>query len=76
MSIIIAIIIFGLLIFIHEIGHFLLAKKNGIRVVEFSIGFGPRLFSFDKGDTKYSLSFFHLEEHARCLGMIITARRR
>ena len=50
MSIIIAIIVFSLLVFIHELGHFLLAKKNGIRVVEFSIGFGPRLFSFEKGD--------------------------
>ncbi len=55
MSIIIAIIVFSLLVFIHELGHFLLAKKNGIRVVEFSIGFGPRLFSFEKGDTRYSL---------------------
>ena len=55
MSIVIAIIVFSLLIFIHELGHFLLAKKNGIRVVEFSIGFGPRLFSFEKGDTRYSL---------------------
>lgn len=55
MSIVIAVIIFSLLIFIHELGHFLLAKKNGIRVVEFSIGMGPRLFSFEKGDTRYSL---------------------
>lgn len=55
MSIIVAVIVFGIIIFIHEIGHFLVAKKNGIRVVEFSIGFGPRLFSFEKGDTKYSL---------------------
>lgn len=55
MSIIIAIIVFSLLVFIHELGHFLLAKKNGIRVVEFSIGFGPRIFSFEKGDTRYSL---------------------
>ena len=51
----IAVIIFSLLIYIHELGHFLLAKKNGIRVVEFSIGMGPRLFSFEKGDTRYSL---------------------
>lgn len=55
MSIIIAIIVFSLMIFIHELGHFLLAKKNGIRVVEFSIGMGPRIFSFEKGDTRYSL---------------------
>lgn len=55
MSVVIAIIIFSLLIFFHELGHFLLAKKNGIRVVEFSIGFGPRIFSFEKGDTRYSI---------------------
>lgn len=55
MSIVIAVIVFSLLIFIHELGHFLLAKKNGIRVVEFSIGMGPRIFSFVKGDTRYSL---------------------
>lgn len=68
MSIIIAIIIFGLLIFIHEIGHFLLAKKNGIRVVEFSIGFGPRMFSFDKGDTKYSLKLLPFGGACQMLG--------
>lgn len=55
MSVVIAVIVFSLLIFIHELGHFLLAKKNGIRVVEFSIGMGPRLFSFVRGDTRYSL---------------------
>lgn len=55
MSIFFAIIIFGLLIFIHEFGHFIIAKKNGVRVVEFSIGMGPTIFSFGKGETKYSL---------------------
>ena len=55
MSIIFAVIIFGVLVFIHEFGHFIIAKKNGVRVVEFSIGMGPTLFSFGKGETKYSL---------------------
>ncbi|MBQ2745453.1 MAG: RIP metalloprotease RseP [Lachnospiraceae bacterium] len=55
MSIVFAVIIFGLLVFIHEFGHFIIAKKNGVRVVEFSIGMGPTLFSFGKGETKYSL---------------------
>ncbi len=55
MSIIVAILVFSVLIFIHELGHFFLAKINGIRVVEFSIGMGPRIFSFEKGDTRYSL---------------------
>mgnify|MGYP000488942883 CR=1 FL=1 len=70
MSIVIAVIIFSLLIFIHELGHFLLAKKNGIRVVEFSIGMGPRLFSFEKGDTRYSLKllFFGGSPRRRCGG--------
>lgn len=54
MSIIIALLIFSLIVLFHEFGHFLLAKKNGITVVEFSLGMGPRLLSFDKGGTKYS----------------------
>ena len=44
MIIIIAILIFSLIIIFHELGHFLLAKKNGIRVDEFSLGLGPTLF--------------------------------
>lgn len=54
LSILLAVIVFSILVFIHEFGHFLLAKKNGVKVIEFSIGFGPRLFSFDRGETKYS----------------------
>lgn len=55
MSIIIAIIIFSVIILFHELGHFLLAKVNGIRVNEFSLGLGPTLCGFTKGETKYSL---------------------
>lgn len=54
MSIFMAIIVFSVLVFIHEFGHFLLAKKNGVKVIEFSIGFGPKLFTFVKGETRYS----------------------
>lgn len=54
-SIILFIIIFCVIVVSHEFGHFLIAKKNGIHVVEFFIGMGPALFSFVKGDTKYSL---------------------
>lgn len=54
-SIILFIIIFFVVVISHEFGHFLIAKKNGIHVVEFFIGMGPTLFSFQKGDTKYSL---------------------
>ena len=52
---IIAILILGLLVFIHEMGHFLIAKINGVDVLEFSIGFGPRLASFKYKGTRYSL---------------------
>lgn len=49
------VLIFGVVVVSHEFGHFLLAKANGIHVIEFSVGMGPNLFSFQKGDTKYSL---------------------
>lgn len=55
MSIVIAIIIFSFIILFHELGHFLLAKANGIRVNEFSLGLGPTLFGITKGETKYSI---------------------
>ena len=50
-----AILIFGVLIAVHEFGHFLAAKACGVRVNEFSIGMGPQLFHKTKGDTEYSL---------------------
>ena len=60
MGIVLAIIVFGTIVFVHEMGHFLLAKANGIRVDEFSLGMGPRLFSFVKGETRYSLKLLPL----------------
>lgn len=55
MSIIVAILVFGVIIVIHEAGHFTAAKLCGVRVNEFSIGMGPRLLGWGKGETKYSL---------------------
>ena len=55
MSIVVSILVFSIIIIIHELGHFLLAKKNGIGVVEFSIGLGPTIFGVKKGETKYSV---------------------
>lgn len=49
------VLILSFLVFIHELGHFLAARRNGIRVLEFAIGFPPRAFSWKKGDTKYSI---------------------
>lgn len=54
-SIILFLLIFGIVVISHEFGHFLIGKRNGIRVVEFAVGMGPTLFSFRKGETKYSL---------------------
>lgn len=50
-----AILIFGILVAVHELGHFVAAKLCGVRVNEFSIGMGPEIFSRVKGDTQYSL---------------------
>ena len=58
MKILIAILIFSVIIIFHELGHFLLAKRNGIKVTEFSLGMGPRLLSTQKGETRYSLKLF------------------
>jgi regulator of sigma E protease len=55
LKILIAIIIFSIIILFHELGHFLLAKANGIQVNEFCLGFGPTIVGFTKGETKYSL---------------------
>ena len=54
----IAIIMFGLLIAVHEFGHFFTAKLFGIRVNEFSIGMGPAILKKEKGETLYSLRVF------------------
>ncbi len=54
-TIILFVIIFGLVVISHELGHFLIGRKNGIRVLEFAVGMGPTLFSFKKNGIKYSL---------------------
>lgn len=50
-----AILIFALLIFVHEFGHFIAAKLSGVRVNEFALGMGPKLIKFQKGETLYSV---------------------
>ena len=55
MSIIIAFLILGIVIIVHELGHFVAAKLNGIMVEEFSVGMGPRIISTQRGETLYSL---------------------
>lgn len=60
MGIVLAILVFSFIVLVHELGHFLLAKKNGIRVDEFSIGMGPTLLSKQVGETKYCLKLLPL----------------
>lgn len=55
---VLALLIFSLIVIIHELGHFLLAKRGGIAVTEFSLGMGPRLLSKQIGETRYSLKIF------------------
>lgn len=56
MTIILFLLILTALIFVHELGHFLAAKKSGIRVDEFAIGFPPKIFSWKRGETLYSIN--------------------
>ena len=60
MNIVWALLIFTVVVIIHELGHFLLARKHGITVTEFSVGMGPRLISFEKGGTRYSIKLLPL----------------
>ena len=56
--VVIAVLLFELIIGLHEFGHFITAKLSGIKVNEFALGMGPKLFSFKKGETQYSLRLF------------------
>lgn len=68
MSLLAALLVFSAMILFHEFGHFLLAKRGGICVVEFSLGMGPKLFSFVKGGTRYCLKLFPFGGSCMMLG--------
>ena len=68
MSYILALIIFSAIVIFHEFGHFLLAKWNGIEVIEFSLGMGPRLLSHVWGDTRYSLKLLPIGGSCQLVG--------
>lgn len=68
MKIIVAILILGIIVIIHELGHFLLAKKNGITVTEFSVGMGPRIASFVHNGTRYSIKILPFGGSCMMLG--------
>lgn len=68
MYIIMAVLAFGVLIIVHELGHFTLAKLNDVRVEEFSIGMGPKIFSKQGKETKYSLALFPIGGYVKMMG--------
>jgi regulator of sigma E protease len=68
MTVIYAIIVLGILIFVHELGHFLLAKMMGVSVEKFSLGFGPKLIGTKIGETEYLLSAFPLGGYVKMFG--------
>jgi regulator of sigma E protease len=68
-TILATIIVLGVLIFVHELGHFLTAKAVGIEVPRFSIGFGPKVIGFRRGETEYVLSLLPLGGYVKMAGM-------
>ncbi len=62
------VLVLGVLIFFHELGHFLVARLVGVRVLRFSLGFGPRIWGFQRGGTDYCLSLIPLGGYVKLLG--------
>ncbi len=61
-------LVLGVLVFVHELGHFMAARWNGVRVLTFSLGFGPKVLSFRRGDTEYCLSIIPLGGYVKMAG--------
>jgi regulator of sigma E protease len=62
--------VLGVLVFVHELGHFLAAKRVGIRVLKFQLGFNPTLVSFRRGDTEYGIGALPLGGYVKMAGEI------
>lgn len=67
-AILVFVVILGLLIFVHELGHFLMAKRAGMKVLEFGFGFPPRIFGVRRGGTLYSVNWIPLGGFVKILG--------
>ena len=67
-SVLAFVFVLGVLIFVHELGHFLMARRIGVRVLTFSLGFGPKLLSFKRGDTEYCVSAIPLGGYVKMAG--------
>jgi len=60
--------VLGVLIFVHELGHFLMARRIGVKVLTFSLGFGPKLINVKRGDTEYCISAIPLGGYVKMAG--------
>src|SRR5437660_2904382 len=60
--------VLGVLVFVHELGHFLAAKRVGIRVLKFQLGFNPTILSFRRGDTEYGIGALPLGGYVKMAG--------
>ncbi len=67
-SIVSAVVIFGILIIVHETGHFLMAKHSGVRVIRYSVGYPPKLFGIRRGETEYAFGATPMGGYVRMLG--------
>ncbi|HET7694876.1 MAG TPA: RIP metalloprotease RseP [Vicinamibacterales bacterium] len=68
MTILAFLFVLGVLIFVHELGHFLMARRIGVRVLTFSLGFGPKLVNFKRGGTEYCISAIPLGGYVKMAG--------
>lgn len=68
MTLVYFLVVIGILVFVHEFGHFIMAKRAGVRVEKFSLGMGPKLFGYKKGDTEYVLSALPLGGYVKMAG--------
>ncbi|HEU5360390.1 MAG TPA: site-2 protease family protein, partial [Candidatus Deferrimicrobiaceae bacterium] len=62
------IFVLGILIFVHEFGHFLIARRLGVGVTKFSFGFGPKLVGVKRGETEYLISAVPLGGYVKLVG--------
>ncbi|MBN4049426.1 site-2 protease family protein [bacterium AH-315-N03] len=68
MEVVYFIVLVGVLIFVHELGHFVWAKFFGVQILKFSLGFGPKIAGFTWGGTEYVIAAFPLGGYVRMLG--------
>ena len=68
LSLISFLVVLSILVIVHEFGHFIVAKRLGVRVQKFSFGFGPKIVSFKKGDTEYIISAIPLGGYVKMAG--------